>query len=1004
MTLYHAKYYANFLTLKSSKWSERIGESILNATIDLNPHQVEAALFYFKNPLSKWVILADEVWLGKTIEAGIILCQLWSEHKRKILLVVPAALRKQWANELQEKFFLPSQILDWPTYKQIKALDGNNPFDQKWIVICSYQFVAKHTEDIQEIQRDVAVLDEAHKLRNVYKELEKETSIFSESENSREELTDEEKEEEKEEEKKISTSKKIKDALEHTRKILLTATPLQNSLLELYWLTSYLDEYLFWDLVSFKEQYINKSMNTKLYKDLQERLGTILHRTLRRQVQPYIKYTNRRAESQTYERNEEEGKFYNAISDFLQTSPVFQMSNGNPNFFLLLIYWKILASSTHAIIGTLYWLKARLENKLKEIIEKNDIQETKIIEWEIVQEASPNHEEIVDEDMLAIYQEEAEDNDESDFTIMYEWIGSFEATQLSTAIKQVDQFITLAKAIKKDSKAETLVKAIKVAYQQLESLGARRKILIFTESRRTQQYLFDYLSNVGYKDKIILFNGTNNESKTQDVYKNWKSKYGDSSQYTWVKSVDVRSAIVDYFKNEADIMIATESAAEWINLQFCSLIINYDLPWNPQRIEQRIGRCHRYWQEFDVIVMNLLNTSNRADERVYDLLQIKFSLFDGMFGASDEVLGQLQWGVDIERRILEIYQQCRTKEQIQTAFDKLWKDMDSIISHKMKETKEQVMTKLDQEVAEKLRDRNTQSSIALDKSKKFAWDLLKNELSDHAIFDDSRHTFDLQSSPLAWIRTWEYGLINGRENHTQYVFRTNDALWQFIIQKAKKRELEPASIVFDITNNPWKISVIEQMKWQSGYLQIQLFRINAYQTEEYFIYSCLDASSKIIDPEIAEKLLHINGTIEQENKKIPNTIKEQLNWQSSKYIAEIKNESSNSSNEYFSLELNKLDKWANDLRVTLEKKVKNLSKQINEKKSLARKITDLQERLKMEKQIAKTETNLKALRRKLYDEEDSLEKKKLQLIEELEAKIQASYEQEEMFTIQWKII
>lgn len=75
--------------------------------------------------------------------------------------------------------------------------------------------------------------------------------------------------------------------------------------------------------------------------------------------------------------------------------------------------------------------------------------------------------------------------------------------------------------------------------------------------------------------------------------------------------------------------------------------------------------------------------------------------------------------------------------------------MDSIISHKMKETKEQVMTKLDQEVAEKLRDRNTQSSIALDKSKKFAWDLLKNELSDHAIFDDSRHTFDLQSSPLA---------------------------------------------------------------------------------------------------------------------------------------------------------------------------------------------------------------------------------------------------------------
>lgn len=1000
MTYYHSKYYANFLTLKSPNWSERIGESILNATIDLNPHQVEAALFYFKNPLSKGVILADEVWLGKTIEAGIILCQLWSEHKRKILLVVPAALRKQWANELQEKFFLPSQILDWPTYKQIKALDDNNPFDQKWIVICSYQFVAKHTEDIQDIDWDVAVLDEAHKLRNVYKELEREAWLLEDKEDD----IDQSIQESEEEKKKISTSKKIKDALEHTRKILLTATPLQNTLLELYGLTSYLDEYLFGDLVSFKEQYINKSMNTKLYKDLQERLGSILHRTLRRQVQSYIKYTNRRAESQKYERNEEESKFYNSITDFLQTSPVFQMSNGKPNFFLLLIYWKIMASSTHAIIGTLSWLKIRLENKLKELIEKSNIQETRIIEWEAIHEVLPNPEEIIDEDMMAIYQEDAEDNDESDFNIMYEWIWSFEAKQLSTAIKQVDQFITLAKVIKKDSKAETLVKAIKVAYQQLESLGARRKILIFTESRRTQQYLFDYLSNVWYKDKIILFNGTNNDPKTQEVYKNWKTKYGDSNQYTWVKSVDVRSAIVDYFKHDADIMIATESAAEGINLQFCSLIINYDLPWNPQRVEQRIWRCHRYWQEFDVIVMNLLNTSNRADERVYDLLQIKFQLFNGMFGASDEVLGQLQWWIDIERRILEIYQQCRTKEEIQTAFDKLWKDMDSIISNKMKETKEQVMTKLDQEVAERLKDRDTQSSIALDKSKKFAWGLLKNEISNNAIFDDTRYVFDLQSSPTAGVRTWEYGLINWRENKTQYLFRTNDSLWQFVIQKAKERELNPASIIFDISNNPWKISVIEQMKWQSGYLQIQLFRINAYQTEEYFVYSCLDETWKIIDPEIAEKLLQVGGSIEQKNIEIPNKIMEKLNWQTDKNIAKIKKESSNSSHEYFSIELNKLDKRANDLRVTLEKKVKNLSKQINEKKSLARRMKDLMERLKLEKQIAKMETTLKILRRKLYDEEDSLEKKKIQLIKELEAKMEANYEQENLFTIKWNII
>ena len=1001
MTFYHSKYYANFLTLRSPKGSERIGESILNATIDLNPHQVEAALFYFQNPLSKGVILADEVGLGKTIEAGLILCQLWSEHKRRILLIVPAALRKQRTNELLEKFFLPSHILDGDVYKQVKALDNTNPFDQKSIVICSYHFAAKHIEDIQSLQRDVAVLDEAHKLRNVYKDMEKEAELLTD----KTDIVEYSDEEEKEETKKISMSKKIKDGLANIRKILLTATPLQNSLLELYGLASYLDEYLFGDLVSFKEQYTNKALNSKLYKDLQDRLNSILHRTLRRQVQPYIKYTNRRAESQKYEWNDEESKFYNAITDFLQTSPIFLMWNGNPNFFLLLIYRKIMASSTHAIIGTLYWLKARLEFQLKELIEANDIKENRITEWEIVQDVLPNNEqEIIDEDMLAIYKEDSEDNEQWEVNIIYEWIKSFEAQQLATAIKQVDHFIGLAKAIKRDTKAETLLKAIKVAYEELGKLWARRKILIFTESRRTQQYLFEYLSSAWYKDKIILFNWINDNPKTQEVYKNWKSKYGDTNQYTWVKSVDVRSAIVDCFEHDADIMIATESAAEWINLQFCSLVINYDLPWNPQRVEQRIWRCHRYGQEFDVIVMNLLNTSNWADERVYELLKTKFLLFDGMFGASDEILGQLEWGLDIEKRIFEIYQHCRTKEEIDTAFSKLEQQMEFIITSKMADTKKKVLEKLDQEVAEKLKDRKDQSSIALDKSKKFAWNLLKNELVKHAEFDDKRYAFQLHTAPKSDIQLWEYGIINGKECHTQYAFRTNDVLWEFIIQQAKERKLWPASVAFDISNNPWKISVIEQMKNKSGYLQVQLFRINAYQPEEYFLYSCLDESWKIIDPEIAEKLLQVTGKVQEENATIDEKILTKLNWQTDKNMAQIKKDSSNTSHEYFSLELTKLDKRANDLRVTLEKKVKNLSKQINEKKSLARRMKDLMERLKLEKQIAKMETNLKVLRRKLYDEEDSLEKKKLQLIKELEAKMEANYEQEELFTIKWTIV
>jgi superfamily II DNA/RNA helicase len=112
-------------------------------------------------------------------------------------------------------------------------------------------------------------------------------------------------------------------------------------------------------------------------------------------------------------------------------------------------------------------------------------------------------------------------------------------------------------------------------------------------------------------------------------------------------------------------MIATEAGAEGINLQFCSLVINYDLPWNPQRIEQRIGRCHRYGQKFDVVVVNFVDRSNEADARVYELLAQKFQLFEGVFGASDEVLGAIGSGVDFERRIADIYQNCREPERDQ---------------------------------------------------------------------------------------------------------------------------------------------------------------------------------------------------------------------------------------------------------------------------------------------------------------------------------------------------
>lgn len=230
-TPYHAKYFACELTKRSASDSmQKLAATLVDAQVDLNPHQVEAALFAFRSPLSKGAILADEVGLGKTIEAGLVISQKWAERKRKILIITPANLRKQWSQELQEKFFLPSFILEAKSFNDTIKSGNLNPFDRSEIVLCSYQFARSKEPYLRQVRWDLAVIDEAHRLRNVYKPGNK-------------------------------IARSIKDSLEEAPKILLTATPLQNSLQELYGLVSIIDEYAFGDLKSFKSQY-SRANNT----------------------------------------------------------------------------------------------------------------------------------------------------------------------------------------------------------------------------------------------------------------------------------------------------------------------------------------------------------------------------------------------------------------------------------------------------------------------------------------------------------------------------------------------------------------------------------------------------------------------------------------------------------------------------------------------------------------------------------------------------------------------
>ena len=301
LTDYHAKYFAYELTKRCSSDSlEKLAGAFAGAQVDLNPHQVDAALFAFNSPLSKGALLADEVGLGKTIEAGLVISQKWAERKRRILVVTPSSLRKQWHQELSEKFFLPCQILETKSYKAAVKSGSFHPFGPgDAIIICSYQFACNKETDVNNTSWDLVVIDEAHRLRNVYKP----SNVISNT---------------------------LKRALKNRHKLLLTATPFQNSLLELFGLVNFIDELAFGDLKSFREQFSNLNQ-PHVFKTLKERLKPLCHRTLRRQVTAYIPFTKRHPLLEEFTPEESEDRLYNLVSEYLcrdnlQALPVSQRS------------------------------------------------------------------------------------------------------------------------------------------------------------------------------------------------------------------------------------------------------------------------------------------------------------------------------------------------------------------------------------------------------------------------------------------------------------------------------------------------------------------------------------------------------------------------------------------------------------------------------------------------------------------------------------------------------
>lgn len=493
MSPFHAMYAARQLAA-FSRGADRLVPAYASSDIEIYPYQIAAAMFALRSPYLKGAVLADEGSLGKTYESLLVISQLYFEGRDRILVIVPTPLLYQWSKILENRFSVPFEVVDHETAA------GSNPFDSNSVVLTTYEYAALNADLIEKIEWNIVVFEEAHRL--------------SKPDNK--------------------TTITLKAAVGEAFKLLLTATPMQNSIMDLFGLIEFIDTGALGDVDAFYKRYFRKPEN---YGELAATVNRYCFRTLRSQVDNYVKIPRRIPVTADYPLSAKELKLSAMVDDYLKKphKPAFPKMD---NYDLTLMWGRALSSSPFALC------------KLA------DTAFGRVNEPELI-----------------------------------------EIAEFSADIQPKDT-----------GKGQELLKALKFAFAQLKKRGANRKAIIFTESGATLGFLHLLLCDTY---KILAFDG----SKSSDY------------------------SVIEKFEAEAEILIATNVAAEGFNLEFCSFVVNYDLPYNVLMLEQRMMRCHRQGQQNDVVVLNFLSKQNFADVRMLELINKRVLQFDGIMGMSDDVVG-----------------------------------------------------------------------------------------------------------------------------------------------------------------------------------------------------------------------------------------------------------------------------------------------------------------------------------------------------------------------------
>jgi superfamily II DNA/RNA helicase len=958
LTDYQAKYFAH--ELRRSYANDHVGKLaglLFDAQVEPKPHQIDAALFALQTPFLRGVIMADEVGLGKTIEAGIVITQYWSERKRSILIVTPSSLRQQWKQELFEKFMIPSNVLDT---KNKEALLATGSVGQAEVLICSYEFAQRYESTLLR-SWDLILADEAHRLRNHW------------------------------------TGKgKTAEAMSHIfagahKCVLLTATPLQNKLEELYGLVSVFDPGYFYSLDAFRERYI-KGGSLGNGDDLADRVATIAKRTLRKDAAKYIHFTKRNPLTVEFTPSEEELRLYHRVNEYLQRDELFAFSASQRHLAALIIR-KRLGSSTYAVSSTLERISNRLEAEALEGVTRSNSGRIITADFE--------PEDLTDEEL-----EEAEVIEFASGSEEAAASNSERTRMMLAEVAELRGYAALAKSITVNQKAVKLAEALDKGFARLKELGAPEKAIIFTDSTKTQEYIARSLRSDGKGQGIVLFNGSNDAPEQRAIYKAWLEKSKGSDLVTGISSADRRKALVDYFRDEGKIMIATEAAAEGINLQFSSMLVNYDLPWNPQRVEQRIGRIHRYGQKFDVVVANFSNKGNIAEQRILELLSNKFKLFSSVFGASDEVLGAIEDGFDFEKKISEILNSSRTDAEIDSAFHELETLFATDISKEMASAKAKVFDSLDPNVRDRLKAYDSQSGDVLNKFERLLLDVTKHELENVATFEGDGRAFVLNESPVKDAEPGRY-FFKSQPLDNAHQYRYSSPLAQHVLDTAIATETPAAELTFSLSQSARASTAVKALTGESGTLTVDLvtYAMKARDeqiTESYFLAGAITSTGEWLDSEYVSDILELT-CVEQSDLSgslNPSAFQNHLDAQRQHLEREVQARNS----RYYDQQEELLYRNQQDRKAEHEGHIREFKSKEKDARKAANNSDDPMEQLRLkrvarrwEQKAEDADDEFRTLKKKLREEAD----KYLDLIEQA---LKGAQSTEHIFTINWKIV